>query len=104
MRQRVREGRKNDIIFIIKNWIQAGDDAQKFLLYTAVVISCDAATILLKRYGAKCLEKAAECTDSKRKAELESMADNLIWISGNPGCSFREACQAAITYQYLVDP
>jgi len=79
-----------------------GDDAQKVLFYTAVVISCDAATILLKRYGAKCLEKAAECTDSKRKAELESMADSLIWISENPCRSFREACQAAITYQYML--
>ncbi|MDR0310260.1 MAG: hypothetical protein LBJ21_01620 [Acidobacteriota bacterium] len=79
-----------------------GDDAQKVLFYTAVVISCDAASILLKRYGAKCLEKAAKCTDSNRKAELESMADSLVWISENPCRSFREACQATITYQYLL--
>ena len=79
-----------------------GDDAQKVLFYTAAVMSCDAATILLKRYGAKCLEKAAACTEPKRKAELESMADSLAWISENPCRTFREACQAAITYQYSL--
>jgi formate C-acetyltransferase len=79
-----------------------GDDAQKVLFYTAIVMSCDAASTLLKRYGAKCLEKAAVCADAKRKAELESMADSLTWISENPCRSFREACQTAITYQYLL--
>ena len=79
-----------------------GDDVNRSLFYTGVVISCDAATTLLKRYGEKCLEKAASCTDEKRKAELESMADSLIWISENPCRTFREACQAAITYQYIL--
>ena len=79
-----------------------GDDAEKCMFYTAVVICCDAATTLLKRYAAKCLEKAAECGDAKRKAELESMADSLSWISENPCRTFREACQAAITYQYIL--
>ncbi|MDR1065026.1 MAG: hypothetical protein LBL25_01490 [Oscillospiraceae bacterium] len=91
-----------------QDWLDAhvndlmGDDAQKVLFYTAIVMSCDAASTLLKRYGAKCLEKAAVCADAKRKAELESMADSLTWISENPCRSFREACQAAITYQYLL--
>jgi len=79
-----------------------GDDATKVLFYTAIVITCDAATTLLKRYSAKCLEKAAECSDAARKAELESMADSLEWISEKPCRNFREACQAAITYQYLL--
>jgi pyruvate formate-lyase/glycerol dehydratase family glycyl radical enzyme len=79
-----------------------GEDVNRSLFYNAVVISCDAATALLERYGGKCLEKAASCTDAKRKAELESMADSLIWISENPCRTFREACQAAITYQYIL--
>jgi pyruvate formate-lyase/glycerol dehydratase family glycyl radical enzyme len=79
-----------------------GEDANRNLFYTAVVISCDAASSLLKRYGTKCLEKAASCTDEKRKTELESMADSLIWISENPCRTFREACQAAIMYQYIL--
>ena len=79
-----------------------GADVNSSLFYTGVVISCDAVTTLLKRYGKKCLEKAASCTNENRKAELESMADSLIWISENPCRTFREACQAAITYQYIL--
>jgi len=79
-----------------------GDDAQKVLFYTAIVDVCDGATTLLKRYGAKCLEKANECADPARKAELLEMADGLNWISENPCRSFREACQAAISYQYIL--
>jgi len=79
-----------------------GEDVYRSLFYTGVVISCDAATILLKRYSAKCREIAAACSDQKRKAELESMADSLAWISENPCRTFREACQAAISYQYLL--
>ena len=79
-----------------------GDDAQKVLFYEAIVNTCDAAITLLRRYSEKCLEKASSCEDKARKAELESMADSLLWISVNPCRTFREACQAAITYQYLL--
>jgi pyruvate-formate lyase len=79
-----------------------GDDVNRGLFYTGVVISCDAAITLLKRYAEKCLEKTASCSDENRKAELESMADSLNWISENPCRTFREACQAAITYQYIL--
>jgi formate C-acetyltransferase len=79
-----------------------GDDAEKSIFYTAIVISCDAASTLLKRYGAKCAEKALSCADAARKAELESMSDSLYWISENPCRTFRDACQAAITYQYIL--
>jgi pyruvate-formate lyase len=79
-----------------------GDDVNRSLFYTGVVISCDAATTLLKRYAQKCLQKDASCSDDNRKAELESMADSLNWISENPCRTFREACQAAITYQYIL--
>ena len=91
-----------------QEWLDAhvnnlmGDDAERVLFYTSVVDSCDAATTLLKRYGAKCLQKSAETTDAARRAELESMADSLAWISENPCRSFRETCQAAITYQYIL--
>jgi pyruvate-formate lyase len=79
-----------------------GEEVNRSLFYTAAVMSCDAAAVLLKRYGEKCLEIAASCTAAKRKAELESMADSLVWLSENPARTFREACQAAITYQYLL--
>lgn len=91
-----------------QEWLDAhvnnlmGEDVQRSLFYNGVVLSCDAATILLRRYAEKCLEKAASCADSRRRAELESMADSLEWISENPCRTFREACQAAITYQYIL--
>jgi formate C-acetyltransferase len=79
-----------------------GGDAEKCMFYTAVVSSCDAASTLLKRYGAACAEKAAATAEPKRKAELESMSESLAWIAENPCRTFREACQAAITYQYIL--
>ena len=79
-----------------------GEDAEKVMFYTAVTIACDAAIIYAKRYSEKCLEKASECNDLKRKKELESMADSLMWISENPCRTFREALQQAILYQYLL--
>ena len=91
-----------------QDWLDAhvndlmGEDARKVLFYQAVVYVCEGATTLLNRYGDKCLEKAAECTDPERKAELESMADSLHWISENPVRTFREALQGAISYAYMI--
>lgn len=91
-----------------QDWLDAhvnnlmGEDAEKVLFFTAVVMSCDAASIYARRYSAKCLEKAAECNDPHRKAELESMAESLEWISEKPCRTFREACQQTLLYQYLL--
>jgi len=79
-----------------------GDDAEKALFYTSIVLACDAAEIYAKGYSKKCLEKAAETADPERKAELESMADSLDWISVNPCRTFREALQQALLYCYLL--
>ncbi|MBR2738049.1 MAG: hypothetical protein IKD88_04985 [Lachnospiraceae bacterium] len=91
-----------------QDWLDAhvndlmGADAEKVLFYKAVTIVCDAATTLLKRFSAACLEKAAAEEDADRKAELESMADSLAWISENGARTYREALQAAITYCHLI--
>ena len=91
-----------------QDWLDAhvndlmGEDAEKAMFYTSVTLACDAAITYAKRYGEKCLEKAAECGDPARRAELESMADSLEWISVNPCRTFREALQQAILYQYLL--
>ena len=79
-----------------------GDDAEKCMFYQGVVLSCDAGEIYARRYAEKCREKAEECTDEARKAELLSMADSLDWIATEPCRTFREACQAALLYQYLL--
>ena len=91
-----------------QDWMDAhrnnlmGEDVNKYMFYNAAVIVCDAATILIKRYGQACLDKAAECKDEARKAELMKMGDGLMWISENPARTFWEACQAAIMYQLFL--
>jgi formate C-acetyltransferase len=79
-----------------------GEDVNKCMFYTAAAIVCDAATILAKRYGQACIEKAAECMDAHRKNELLKMADGLLWISENPARTFWEACQSAMLYQLFL--
>ncbi len=79
-----------------------GDDVDKYLFYKSVVIACDAATILIKRYSALAAEKAASCKDAKRKAELLMMADGLNNISEYPARTFWEACQATMMYQLIL--
>lgn len=79
-----------------------GEDANKCLFYNAVVITCDAATMLVSRYAKVCREKAAACTDSARAAELSRMADGLEHISRHPVRNFWEACQAAALYQLFL--
>lgn len=79
-----------------------GNDVKKYLFYTSTVMVCDAAETLIRRYGDKCLEKAATEKDPARKAELERMADSLYWISVNPARTFWEACQAVLMYTYLM--
>ena len=76
-----------------------GDDVRKYMYYKAAVITCDAAMLLIKRYGDACAAKAAECGDAKRRAELETMAANLYHLSENPAENFWQACQATMMYQ-----
>ena len=79
-----------------------GEDVEKYIFYKAAVITCDGAMLLVKRYSEACSKKAAECTDPARKAELEMMADGLMWISENPARTFWEAVQATMMYQVML--
>ncbi|MBR6708222.1 MAG: hypothetical protein IKL84_00930, partial [Clostridia bacterium] len=79
-----------------------GEDMDKYIFYKAAVITCDGAMTLVRRYGEKCLEKAAEASDAKRKAELEKMAEALLWLSENPARNFREAVQGIMMYQVMI--
>jgi formate C-acetyltransferase len=80
-----------------------GDDMAKYMFYKSVVLACDAATALIRRYADLAVGKARICTDSVRKAELEKMADGLRHISTEPARNFWEACQAVLLYQlYLM--
>lgn len=79
-----------------------GEDVNKFMFYKAASIICEAAMILGKRYSEKASEMAKACTDPKRKAELEMMADGLMNISENPARNFWEAVQGIMLYQVFL--
>jgi formate C-acetyltransferase len=79
-----------------------GDNMRKYMFYQAVVIACDAAEILIRRYADLAREKAAEAKDPARRAELERMGGKLDHLATQPARDFWEACQAAWFYQLLL--
>ena len=79
-----------------------GDDVDKAIFYESVIIVCEGAATLLRRYGDTCLAAAKDCGDGLRKAELESMAADLYHISEKPAATFRQACQATLLYMMMV--
>ncbi|MCL2365891.1 MAG: hypothetical protein FWC75_02465 [Oscillospiraceae bacterium] len=91
-----------------QDWIEAnngnlmGDKPKKYMFYKSVVITCDALSLLIKRYGEECYRKADECQDNTRKKELQQMGDGLIWISQNPARTFWEALQLTMLYQLYL--
>ncbi|MGI6216237.1 MAG: pyruvate formate lyase family protein [Coriobacteriales bacterium] len=80
-----------------------GHDIEKYIFYKAVSICCEGAMTMVKRYSEACSEKAKETTDPARKAELEKMADGLMWISENPARNFWEAVQGIMMYQVFIN-
>ncbi len=91
-----------------QDWLDAregnmmGDDIDRALFYTAAVIVCDAATIMINRYAQACRDKAEGTSDEARKAELLKMAEGLDQIAEGPATTFWEACQAALMYHLLI--
>jgi len=79
-----------------------GDKPKKYMFYKSVVITCDAISLLIKRYGEECHRKAADCSDAERKEELTWMGDGLLWISENPARTFWEALQLTMLYQLYL--
>lgn len=79
-----------------------GEDTDRCLFYNSVVIVCDAAEVMIKRYAQACRDKASTCADEARKAELEQMAQSLEKIASGPVETFWEACQATLLYQLLL--
>ncbi len=79
-----------------------GDDINKYIFYKAEAITCEGAITLVRRYGEKCMELAAQCQDPKRRAELEKMGDGILWLSENPARNFREAVQGIMLYQVMI--
>jgi formate C-acetyltransferase len=91
-----------------QDWIDShygnlmGEDIDKYMFYKSAVITCDAATTLIRRYAARCAEKALTEVNPKRKKELEMMADGLEGLSEKPARTFWEAGQGVMMYQVLI--
>ncbi len=79
-----------------------GADVETYMFYKSAVLACGAATVMIKRYADACRRKAEGVADAMRTAELEKMADGLMWISEKPARTFWEAVQAAVMYQLLL--
>ena len=71
-----------------------GDNATKYNFYRSIVIVCDAASLLAKRYAKECLRQAKAMGDCKRKTELLTMANSLNHIMEYPARNYWEAVQA----------
>ena len=54
------------------------------------------------RYGDTCQAAADKCTDAKRKAELEKMAETCHWIAENPSRDFVDAIQNFWFYWMMI--
>ena len=78
------------------------ENPEKLSFYQAVVISCDSAILLAKRYAEECLIQADKLNDVRRRDELLKMADSLNWIMENPARNFHDALQVCLLYQYIL--
>ncbi len=58
-----------------------------------MAISCDAAILFAERHAKLAEEKAAQCTDPKRKAELEKIAEVCHWVPAHAPRDMWEAIQ-----------
>ena len=91
-----------------QDWLDAhegdlmGDNVDKCLFYNSIVIVCDAAITMIRRYAQACRDKAAATADEARRAELLKMAEGLDHISEGPATTFWEACQATLMYHLLI--
>ncbi|MBP2643915.1 MAG: pyruvate formate-lyase [Firmicutes bacterium] len=69
-------------------------DFEKYQYLNAMKISMDAGILFAQRYADLALQMAAKEKDSKRKAELEEIAEVCKWVPANPARNFREALQS----------
>jgi formate C-acetyltransferase len=70
------------------------NDYNKMAFLQAAIMVCDGLIDYAKRYAAKAREMAARETDPKRKAELETIAQNCEWVPAHPARNFWEALQS----------
>ncbi len=79
-----------------------GDYAKRIHFLEAVLISCRAVIEYANRYAELAKKQAAECSDSKRKAELLQIAENCSRVPAKGAANFYEACQSFWFVQQLL--
>ena len=70
------------------------EDFEKYQFLRAVNITLEAAISFAKRYAELARSLAGKETNSRRKAELERIAEMCDWVPANPARSFYEALQS----------
>ena len=75
-------------------------DLEKSFFYRAEIMVADAVIHLAHRHAELAEQKAAECTDPVRKAELLKIAEVCRWVPEHPARTFYEACQSILAYEY----
>jgi formate C-acetyltransferase len=81
------------------------NDYTKMAFLQSSIIVCDGLIDYAKRYAKKAREMAQNETDSKRKAELENIAQNCEWVPAHPARNFWEAlqCQWFVQTAYKLE-
>lgn len=78
------------------------DYAKRNLFLNAVILSCKAVIVYAERYAKLAQEKAKDCKDQTRKAELLRIAENCSRVPRKGATSFYEACQSFWFVQMLL--
>lgn len=71
-------------------------DTEALEFWQAVIIASEATITLSRRYAALARELAARESGSKRRAELERIAEVCQWVPENPARTFHEALQSQV--------
>ncbi|NLY39532.1 MAG: glycyl radical protein [Firmicutes bacterium] len=74
---------------------------KKYQFLEAATIAIDATISFAKRYAELAARQAEKETDSRRKKELERIAEICDWVPANPARNFYEALQS-LWFAYLV--
>jgi len=76
-------------------------DLGKYHFFNAINITLDATIAFARRYADLARNMAEKETNSRRKAELEKIAETCEWVPANPARSFYEAIQA-VWFMWIV--
>ena len=68
-------------------------DVKRREFYEAELYAAEGASTYIRRYGVLATEMAEKEADPTRRAELERIASNCLWVSENPPRDFWEALQ-----------